>query len=57
MTYESTGLMEPMVPRNNPVLEDLVFTLTQKSSSLAGQVHPIIQESVGNLVLGWEWKS
>ena len=42
--------MEPMVPRTNPVLEDLVFTLTQKSSSLAGQVHPIIQESVGNLV-------
>lgn len=50
MTYEPIGLMEPMYPRTSPQLEDLVFTLTQRSSSLASQIHPIVRESVGNLV-------
>lgn len=51
MSYEPTGLMEPMLPEGaHPKLDDLVFELAQKASALAGQVHPIIQLSVGELV-------
>lgn len=51
MNDEPTGLMEPMLPEGkHPKIEDLVFTLAQKSSALASQIHPIIQLSVGELV-------
>lgn len=51
MTYEPTGLMEPMLPeREFVVIDNLIFELVQKSSALASQIHPIVQESVGDLV-------
>ena len=41
-----------MLPEeNNRELEDIAFELTAKASSLAGQVHPIVTLSIGNLVL------
>ena len=52
MNDESTGLMEPMLPEGkHPKIEDLVFTLAQKSSALASQIHPIIQLSLFELLL------
>lgn len=51
MKKESVFLMEPMMPTGSTqALDDLVFTLAQKSSALAGQVHPIVQREMGNLV-------
>jgi Fic family protein len=51
MTYEPTGLMEPMLPERDYVeIDNLVFELVQKSSALASQISPIVQDSVGDLV-------
>ncbi len=51
MTYEPTGLMEPMLPERDFVeIDNLVFELVQKSSALASQISPIVQNSVGDLV-------
>lgn len=47
---ESIDLMEPMLPEENKVLEDLVFTLTQRSSELNAILKPRTAEAVGNLV-------
>lgn len=50
--YEPVGLMEPMIPGEGRCneLDDIIFELVQKSSTLASQVHPIVQFSVGELV-------
>jgi len=46
-----TAWMEPMLPEeNNRELEDSVFDLTSKASSLAGQVNPIVTLAMRNLV-------
>ena len=43
--------MEPMLPSDGGrVLEDIAFDLISSSNALAGQIHPIVTESVGNLV-------
>jgi Fic family protein len=43
--------MEPMLPEeNNRELEDIAFDLTAKASALAGQVHPVVSLTIGNLV-------
>src|SRR5262245_55940794 len=43
--------MEPMMPADgNIALDDLVLDLVQKASTLASQLHPVVQRSVGNLV-------
>lgn len=43
--------MEPMFPEEgNRRIEDLVFELSARASSLAGQIHPIVTETIGNLV-------
>src|SRR6266705_260976 len=43
--------MEPMLPeQGNRELEDIAFELTNKASSLAGQVNPIVSLAIGNLV-------
>jgi Fic family protein len=43
--------MEPMLPEEaNRDLEDIAFDLTAKANSLAGQVHPIVTRSIGDLV-------
>jgi Fic family protein len=45
------ALMEPMLPSiDHPELEDLALQLAQKGSALAGTLHPIAQQSVGDLV-------
>ncbi len=48
---QSVALMEPMLPEEgNRLLENLAMDLTAKASALAGQVHPIVRESIGDLV-------
>lgn len=43
--------MEPMVPEEaSNALEDEAFTLTTEASQLAGRVHPILRQSIGELV-------
>lgn len=45
------GCMEPMLPEEyNRDVEDVVFTLISKASSLTGQLNPIVTSSVGDLV-------
>lgn len=49
--YEPVSLMEPLlVEDGNRKLEDLAFELTHKASTLAGQLHPLVRTSIGNLV-------
>lgn len=47
---ETIDLMEPMLPEASKVLEDLVFTLTQRASELNAILKPRTAEAVGNLV-------
>src|SRR5580698_8350147 len=42
--------MEPMLPSDGKALEDMAFDLISNANALAGQIHPIVTESVGNLV-------
>ena len=43
--------MEPMLPSDGGrALEDVAFDLISNANALAGQIHPIVTESVGNLV-------
>ena len=43
--------MEPMLPEEaNRDLEDTAFELIARASALAGQIHPIVTRSVGDLV-------
>lgn len=43
--------MEPMVPDDDKgALEDKVLTLVAEANQLAGRVHPIMRESIGDLV-------
>ena len=51
-TLEPIGLMEPMLPAegSSRVLNDLVVDLVAKSNALAGQMHPIVRDSIGHLV-------
>jgi len=39
-----------MLPSDGKALEDMAFDLISNANALAGQVHPIVTESVGNLV-------
>ena len=51
MAKESTALMEPMLPaQGQRELEDLAMGLAKKGSSLAGALHPIVRNSIGDLV-------
>ena len=44
-------MMEPMLPRDNRIgLTDLAVELVAKASSLAGQLHGTVRESIGDLV-------
>src|SRR5579864_5691614 len=48
---ENVSLMEPMLPpEGERRLEDLAIDLASKASALAGQVNPIVQQSIGTLV-------
>lgn len=48
---ENTGLMEPMLPfEGHRELEDLAVGLIEKSAKMAGQLNPIVQEKIGDLV-------
>jgi Fic family protein len=42
--------MEPLFPEENKGLSDLATDLVAKSNALAGRLHPIIQEGIGDLV-------
>lgn len=43
--------MEPMLPSGgNKLSEDVAFDLVSNANALAGQIHPIVTESVGDLV-------
>jgi Fic family protein len=48
---ENVSLMEPMLPpEGERKLEDLAIDLASKASALAGQVNPVVQQSIGTLV-------
>ena len=48
---EIASLMEPMLPpEGERQLEDLAIDLASKASALAGQVNPVVQQSIGTLV-------
>ena len=48
---KNPSAMEPMLPEEgNRALEDTAFELTNKASSLAGQMNPTVALSVGSLV-------
>lgn len=43
--------MEPMVPEEGPrALEDVVVQLIAEANQLAGRIHPILRDSIGDLV-------
>ena len=42
--------MEPVLPEENARLSDLATDLVAKSNALAGRLHPVMQEGIGNLV-------
>lgn len=42
--------MEPLFPEDNKGLSDLATDLVARSNALAGRLHPIIQEGIGDLV-------
>lgn len=46
----SPTAMEPLFPEENKGLSDLATDLVAKSNALAGRMHPIIQEGIGDLV-------
>lgn len=48
---EDIAIMEPMLPaQGNRELEDMAMSLAKKGSSLAGTLHPVVRQSIGNLV-------
>src|SRR5271163_4387243 len=50
-TLPNPSWMEPMLPPDGQrEIEDVAFDLIARASSLAGQTHPIVTESVGALV-------
>jgi len=42
--------MEPPIPEENKALSDLATDLVAKSNALAGRLHPVIQQGIGDLV-------
>ena len=51
MNKETVALMEPMLPaQGQRELEDMAMDLAKKSSALAGTLHPVVRQSVGDLV-------
>ena len=51
MLNTDVASMEPMLPEEaNRDLDDIAFDLTAKANSLAGQVNPIVTQSIGDLV-------
>jgi Fic family protein len=46
----SITAMEPLFPEEDKGLSDLATDLVAKSNALAGRLHPIIQEGIGDLV-------
>jgi Fic family protein len=46
----SVTTMEPLFPEENKALFDLATDLVAKSNALAGRLHPLIQQGVGDLV-------
>lgn len=48
---EPVSLIEPVLPEESmAVLDDFAVELTEKAHQLAGQIHPVVQRSVGDLV-------
>jgi len=47
----NVAMMEPMLPSEGErSLEDVTFELASQSNALAGRVHPLVREAVGDLV-------
>jgi hypothetical protein len=45
------GSMEPMVPDEaSRALDDDILPLVAEANQLAGRIHPILRDSIGNLV-------
>ena len=51
MNKETVASMEPMLPaQGQRELEDLAMKLAKKGSALAGALHPVVRQSMGDLV-------
>ena len=51
MFMASTSAMEPMLPEDREHrLADIATDLVARASALAGRLHPILRDSIGNLV-------
>ena len=51
MNKETVASMEPMLPaQGQRELEDLAMELAKKGSALAGALHPVVRQSMGDLV-------
>jgi Fic family protein len=48
--YTIPSQMEPMFPKQSPVLEDLVLNLSQKAQSLGAMLHPITCQEIATLL-------
>lgn len=48
--YSSPSEMEPLLPSGAPDLEDLARDVVSKSAALGGQLHPVTQQAVGDLL-------
>ena len=46
----NVSAIEPLLPEDRQDLEDLATDLVAKASTLAGRLHPVMRESVGDLV-------
>jgi Fic family protein len=46
----TTAIMEPLFPEESKHLTDLATDLVARSHALSGRIHPIMQDSIGDLV-------
>lgn len=48
--YTKVSEMEPMLPANSPLLDELAVEVIRKSAALSGALHPVTRKSVVSLV-------
>ena len=48
--YKNVSAMEPLLPSGSPELEDLAREVVSRSAALGGQLHPITQRSIVELL-------
>lgn len=48
--YTKVSEMEPMLPTNSPILDELAIEVIRRSAALGGALHPVTRQSVATLV-------